>query len=139
MQALDALAALVSAGVDVCVGPKPGFRDAVIVAMNLDLLDGVRFLVEEAGCPVNATKAFSPGEGPVTIQPALHAILHDRPEAFRILAAAGADLDTVDDAAGVGAVRLAPPSLADVAAVASPGIPKILKEEYGREPAGPGR
>ena len=34
VQALDALAALVSAGVDVCVGPKPGFRDAVIVAMR---------------------------------------------------------------------------------------------------------
>ena len=137
VQALDALAALVSAGVDVCVGPKPGFRDAVIVAMNLDLLDSLRFIVEEAGCPVNTTKAFSPGEGPGTIQPALHAILHDRPEAFRILAAAGADLDTVDNAAGVGAGHdLAPPSLADVAAVASPGILKILKEEYGREPSG---
>ena len=137
VQALDALAALVSAGVDVCVGPKPAFRDAVIVAMNLDLLDSLRFIVEEAGCPVNTTKAFSPSEGPVTIQPALHAILHDRPEAFRILAAAGADLDTVDNAADVGAGHdLAPPSLADVAAVASPGILKILKEEYGREPAG---
>lgn len=135
VQALDALAALVSAGVDVCVGGK-GFRDAVIGCMNENVLDSLRFLVEEAGCPVNATESFSP-DGPYTIQPALHAISFDRVEAFAILAAAGADLDTVDGAADVVSGHEIPhPSLADLAAVASPEILKLLKEEYGREPSG---
>ena len=58
-------------------------------------------------------------------------------EAFAILAKAGADLDIVNDVADLAAEHgIAPPSLADVAAARSPGILKLLKEEYGREPAG---
>ena len=136
VRALDALAALVSAGVDVCVGGK-GFRDVIMPAIDENLLDSLQVLVD-AGCPVNATQTASDDRGePDIFQPALHAIWFDRVEAFRILAAAGADLDTVDNAADVAADHgIAPPSLADVAAVASPGSLKILKEEYGREPSG---
>ena len=106
-------------------------------AIDENLLDSLQVLVD-AGCPVNATQTASDDRGePDIFQPALHAIWFDRVEAFRILAAAGADLDTVDNAADVAADHgIAPPSLADVAAVASPGSLKILKEEYGREPSG---
>lgn len=136
VRALDALAALVSAGVDVCVGGK-GFRDVILPAINENLLDSLQLLVD-AGCPVNATQTASDDGGdPDIFQPALHAISFDRVEAFRILAKAGTDLDAIADVADVAADHgVAPPSLADVAAVASPGILKILKEEYGREPSG---
>ena len=108
-------------------------RDAVVHMIEKNLLESLRFLVEEAGCPVNATRLDS---GAI-YQPALQAVASDRVEAFAILAKAGADLDTVDDVADLAAEHgIAPPSLADVAAARSPGILKLLKEEYGREPAG---
>ena len=131
-QHLDALAVLVRFGADICMGVF-GLRDAVVHVIEKNLLESLRFLVEEAGCPVNATRLDS---GAI-YQPALQAVASDRVEAFAILAKAGADLDIVDDVADLAAEHgIAPPSLADVAAARSPGILKLLKEEYGREPAG---
>ena len=91
----------------------------------------MRVLIEDARCDVDATTTMN---GKFVWQPVFAAIETDRPEALRLLAAAGADIDTIADkkAYSGGDPNRPPPSLADFAEVVSPASAAILRE-YGRK------
>ena len=162
-QSVRALKALIAAGVDVCamppdngpdgpgdfllqakahggntvyrcvvhgLGPHPAISHYREPTTPGPLLASLRVLIEDARCDVDATTTM---KGKFVWQPVFAAIETNRPDALRILAAAGADIVTIADkkAYSGGDPSRPPPSLADFAEVVSPASAAVLRE-YGR-------